>query len=298
MKTLFWSNSSQSGLCDRLIDLSLMITFSRILAAKLFLEWKTINTSGTYLTKSLDSKKYHDNRYHDYLYENLCKYFILPADIEVFTEQKGIKDTNFDYVFVDYLGGVYSAATFWEKYAKNICNIEFFIKKYNEVLEDFKPSENLLRITNNIDRPDLSIHLRRTDKVVINPDHFATNNLELLNKRTTESIENFINKNGPETKIYFSSDDEEEKLFFENKYQKYLVKKSYENFGYINTYVDMFLLFKSKVIILSQKHSSFSIFCSLIGGGELIYLFEDCPLVEMKYPLFKNFKLYSDTNYE
>lgn len=303
MNSIFWSNSPGSGLCDRLTDISLMATFSRLLGAKLSLKWEIFDYygNGTYVTRSHSNqpgneiiiKKYHDNRYHDYLYENFIEYFYLPTDIEIFTQQRGVHSLNFDYIFSDYLGGIYSAVTFWKKYAQNICNLEIFIEKYNQVLKEFRPTENLSKITNTIEKPDLVIHLRRTDKVVVNPDIFATDNLESLNLRTIEAIDTYIKKNGPKTKIYFSSDDSDEKLFFQNKYKNFLIKKSEENYGFINTYVDMFLLSSARTIILSQMHSNFSIFCSLIGSGNLIYLYEDCPLVEMQYPKFKNFKLFT-----
>lgn len=300
MDNIFWVNSSKSGLCDRLLDLSLMAALAKILNCNLILKWELFySSSGGYIssskkTKDLNITKYNSRRYEDYLYENFTQYFTVPQNVIVLQDSQ-IKDFEINLLFQDYIGGVHSVKTFWEKYLSQKVSFQDFLFIYDNILSQFKPTQKLLEIVRSIKIPKLSVHLRRTDKVVVNPDPYGISDLEELNKKTLDSINSFIQKNGEDVTIYFSSDDHEERNNYENRYKNYLVEKNLEDLGFINTYIDMFLLSSSETIILSQKHSNFSIFCALIGKTRLIYLYDDCPIVDLQYPSFKNFINYKYT---
>ena len=294
MTNIFWTNSTKSGLCDRLLDLSLMASLAKLYNYNLILKWEPFySSSGGYTPSNKNAEesgftKYDSRRYEDYLYENFTQYFTVPQNVNVFQDSQ-MKDLEIDFLFEDYLGGVHSVKTFWEKYLSQKVSFQNFLLIYEDILSEFKPTQKLLDVVNSINSPKLSVHLRRTDKVVIDPDHFAVSEVEELNKKTLDSINSFIQKNGEDVKIYFSSDDNREKNEYKNRYKNYLVEEKLPDLGFINTYIDMFLLSTSETIILSQKHSNFSIFCSLIGKTRLIYLYDDCPIVELQYPSFKNF---------
>ena len=294
MTNIFWTNSPKSGLCDRLLDLSLMASLAKFYNCNLILKWEPFySSSGGYISSNKIAEKsgftkYDSRRYEDYLYENFTQYFTVPQNVNVFQDSQ-MKDLEIDFLFEDYLGGVHSVKTFWEKYLSQKVSFQNFLFIYEDILSEFKPTQKLLDVVDSINTPKLSVHLRRTDKVVIDPDHFAVSEVEELNKKTLDSINSFIQKNGEDVKIYFSSDDNQEKIKYKNRYKNYLVEEKLGDLGFINTYIDMFLLSTSETIILSQKHSNFSIFCSLIGKTRLIYLYDDCPIVELQYPSFKNF---------
>jgi len=297
MTNLFWTNSPKSGLCDRLLDLSLMASLAKLYNYNLILKWEPFySSSGGYIPSNKNAEesgftKYDSRRYEDYLYENFTQYFTVPQNVNVFQDSQ-MKDLEINFLFEDYLGGVHSVKTFWEKYLSQKVSFQNFLLIYEDILSEFKPTQKLLDVVNSINSPKLSVHLRRTDKVVINPDHFAISEVEELNKKTYDSINSLIQKNGEDINIYFSSDDNREKNEYKNRYKNYLVEEKLPDLGFINTYIDMFLLSTSETIILSQKHSNFSIFCSLIGKTRLIYLYDDCPIVDLQYPSFKNFIYY------
>ena len=59
------------------------------------------------------------------------------------------------------------------------------------------------------------------------------------------------------------------------------------------TYVDLYLLSQSKNIVLSQKHSNFSVFASQINRVRLFYFFKDNDMI--KNGNFKNAVLFDST---
>lgn len=302
MKKLFWSNSSKSGLCDRLLDLSLISTFCRIGNFHLYLIWEELVLFGQSASESTlvypsseemngrgyIIKKYSSNRLEDYKYENFTKYFTIPNNITIISKEE-VNNIRFDNFFMDYLGGMSSARTFWQKYLSNFCSLMYFLENYNKVIEEFAPTELLNDLMKDYKIPDLSVHLRRTDKVVVNPDGFAVNDTRELNVLTEQAINSYIQKNGVDVKIYFASDDTKEKEKWNNKYSEYLSENNLIDYGYINTYIDIYLLSKSHSIILSQKHSNLSVFSSLIGKNELIYLYPDCWIKEVWTPELEKF---------
>ena len=87
-KILIWTNPPKSGLCDRLIDFSLMATYARLNNSKFSSKWveleknfedmsyfhaseKNENGENLHLDDSeLHCKLFKDVRYHDYKSEN------------------------------------------------------------------------------------------------------------------------------------------------------------------------------------------------------------------------------------
>jgi hypothetical protein len=289
MNKIFWNNSTLSGLCDRLIDLSLMSAYAKVQDKNLLLQW---NLQSGFTEFQL--KTWSKDRFEDYKKENFTKYFNLPSNILFLDEN------NFDgveLVFHDYLGGVYSTKTFYTKYCDNLCSYEEFKKAHYNTLSEFTPKQALLDIvgTNNV--IDISVHLRRGDKVNNNPNfvEISSEHLNSLDSLTKECFIQQINLFKEKPTVFVCSDSAEAKKDFIEEFTERcnFIDRSPINFSYEKTYIDLYLLSISKTIIMSQKHTNFSIFSSLINRNKLIYFFEDNEMI--KGGDFLNAKLYRST---
>jgi len=282
-----WTNPTASGLCDRLLDLMLISAYAKVYKSELYLNW--ITGSQTSVNRWIKEpgvvREWDEVRYQDYKYENYSQYFTLPKNIFINI------DCNPDYVFNNYLGGIYSPHSFYEKFINdpNI-TIDDYLKAVYETFDEFKPTQKLLDLTKNLPKPELSIHLRRADKVRIDPDPLAVNlqELESLNNLTMQVLEKF-NKS---KLIYIASDDQKEKEKYASKYESIVDKNEYLIFE--KTYVDIYMLSQSDYIILSQKHSNFSMFSSLLNRNKLIYLYRDSAIDINKFNLLDNIIYYKD----
>lgn len=285
MKKIIWNNSTSSGLCDRLIDLHLMSTFSKFLNADLFLDWKECANPNEFQMRTWPKV-----RYSDYKIENFLRYFHINNNINFVT------NLNFNFqnectIFPHYLGGIYSPKTFYEKYCATLCTYKEFEKEFYNSVSQFKPKQKLKDLINNTEDIDISVHLRRTDKICENPDfgQIHSNELKKLENNTikcflTEKIK--INK---KPKIFVCSDDDEcrERFIFDNCQDCEVVKYNNLQHDYEKTYLDLYIMSISNTIIMSQKHSNFSIFSSMINEKKLIYFFEDNDII--KNGNFKNY---------
>ena len=284
--SLVWTNSTCSGLGDRLIDLFLMASLSKLLDKNLYLEWNPVKINYSNVPAM---------RYDDYKLENLLEYFSFPSFIK-FIKLNEIVVGHQDIIFQYYLGGIYSPITFYEKFIKDIFTLEKYLETFNECIKLFQ-STTLLRnlIGNNFSLNNiLSVHLRRTDKCGNNyqTSHGISNEqLEELDKNTKSIINKLLDNHN----LYFCSDDINVKNQYINEYKNNNV--IIKNIGdYRQTYLDMYIMINSKIIILSQKHSNFSLFCSLINQTKFIYLYENDIIENAKYSNMKNFIKASSIN--
>lgn len=279
MNNILWTSSPSSGLCDRLIDISLMSTYAKIKNSNLFFNWETVHNGNVYSwNDGQDNKSWDNIRYEDYKYENLINYFILPKNLYV------NQHSNENEKFSVYLGGTFSPLTFYNSFIDKNLNFDYFINEFFGVMSEFTPTKILEELTDNIEFPDVSIHLRRKDKIRIDNDDHSTNYKELdnLNNMTIRLVESIIVEN-PKIKIYFCSDDLNEKNKYNEIFKKNTIEFKHENYNVSDTYVDIMILSNSKLIIMSQKHSNFSIFSSLMNKTKLIYFYDDCPIVNNGY---------------
>lgn len=279
MNNILWTSSPSSGLCDRLIDISLMSTYAKIKNSNLFFNWETVHNGNVYSwNDGQDNISWDNIRYEDYKYENLINYFILPKNLYV--NQHSHENEKFSV----YLGGTFSPLTFYNRFIDKKLNFDYFINEFFSVMSEFTPTKILEELTDNIEFPDVSIHLRRKDKIRIDNDDHSTNYKELdnLNNMTIRLVESIIIEN-PKIKIYFCSDDLNEKNKYNEIFKKNTIEFKHENYNVSDTYVDIMILSNSKLIVMSQKHSNFSIFSSLINKTKLIYFYDDCPIVNNGY---------------
>jgi hypothetical protein len=164
------------------------------------------------------------------------------------------------------------------------------MKLFYETMDEFKPTEKLLNLVSNLPKPDLAVHLRRQDKVRTNPDLVSINynDLEELNKITMETVEKLASNKI----LYIASDDELEKYKYQNKFNSIIDTNEY--ISYERTYVDLYMMSISNYIILSQRHSNFSLLASLMNRSKLIYFYEECLINEFNFNLLDNIIYYKN----
>lgn len=285
--SFIWGNSTKSGLCDRLIDLFIIASLSKLFNKELYLLWEEQPNN------DLQKLIWNNIRFDDYKIENVIQYFNFPSIIHFISkeelENKINNKSEEDILYNIYLGGIYSPFTFYDKFINKKYNKNNYINIFKNLINQFKPTKKLLNLIKNIPKNLISVHLRRTDKSskLISAEEsqgIDINDMDELNNKTMELINKFILYNN----YYFSSDCIDTKKYYENIYSNHNIINYDINIPYEQTYVDIYLMSKSKYIILSQRHSSFSLFCSLINNAKLIYFYEDSILHNNLYYNFNN----------
>ena len=292
-KTMFWSNPTASGLCDRLSDVMLLATLANLLGADLYFNWiEAVFQYGAvgepvWNYKEGQDKTWDKVRFEDYRYENYSQYFNLPKNIKI-----NEVVNNPTYHFDSYLGGIFSPELFYEQCnISSICTFDKFLEEFKETVKQFTPTDKLLNLVSHLPKPNISVHLRRTDKIRVNCDNMTTINtdeLDNLNKKTIEAIDIL---NGDDKLIYFASDDQEEN----KKYYKLYPNNIKDDVGgFEKTYIDLYMLMCSDYIIMSQIHSNFSVFASYINQAKLVYLYDNCLIIQKKFNKLDNFIYYKN----
>ena len=294
MNKIVWVNSTTSGLCDRLIDLSLMSTLASILGSDLYLQWKEHPPLNEF-----QRRVWPIERMEDYKIENFKKFFSIPENVKIVNNLNTIDNSYRTHYFSDYLGGVYNSKTFHSRYASTICDFSRFQEEYDKTLHNFKflgnRSNEIEQFAPN--RIDIGVHLRRTDKITDSPDPFqiTTDQLTDLETKTNNFLVSFLESKKGQVNLFLCSDSEQALSNFKEKYKSYPDLKIFSSLNHVNgiekTYFDIYFLSRSETILMSQKHSNFSIFSSLIGNKSLVYLYEN-NLIQNGY--FPEFKFYKD----
>lgn len=324
--TLIWTESPVSGLCDRLIDFCLMATYARLNNSNFSSVWKPLkknfgdksyyhakenNENGNNLKlddSGVHCKFFKEVRYDDYKSENFLKYFKLPENTFIEIDKSSLDTILY---FNGYIGGSLSPELFYRNFMLNNSiflqnsdhseteekiSYDVFLNEFFKVCSEFKPTEKLIEISNVEIIPDLTIHLRREDKVRLTDDSkYALDyrELNIINSLTEKSINCFLQKN-PDSRIIFCSDDEDEKKRWEEIYDKYVIRTPKFEKDIEQTYYDIYIMSISKNILLSQRYSGFSMFASFINKSNFIYLLKDSQITEKKYSELENFFYYED----
>jgi len=292
--SFIWTNSTKSGLCDRLIDLFIIASTAKLYNKELYLYWEEQPIN------DIQRNIWNKIRFDDYKIENVTQYFNFPNIIhfvskEILIEMSLYNDNKI--IFNNYLGGVYSPITFYENFIDKIYTLDAYLGIFKNLVNQFKPTDKLLNLIKDIPENIVSIHLRRTDKssIYISSEDsrgVPLNEMDILNNNTKTIINQIINK--CYNNLYFSSDCPLTKLEYENIYKDYNILNFSINNNIEQTYIDIYIMSISKYIIMSQKHSSFSLFSSLINQSNLIYLYNNDILQYNKYYIFKNIIYYKD----
>lgn len=283
---IIWANSSLSGLCDRFVDLFLMAALARTLKSDLVVLWK-INRNFT----DRQLKVWDKARFEDYKYENFSQYFNLPDCVKIIAEEDFSNYDLTDHViFPDYLGGIYTSSSFYQRYMSKICDFETFDATHKQVLREFTPKQKLLDLIGEIPELDLAIHLRRGDKVNESPNNVEISkdslcDLDDMTRAYVDKEISYLDK----PNLFICSDEEKFLSEYELRYSDLgcnIFKLSRECTRVERTYVDLFLLSRSKTIVMSQKHSNFSLFASQINGASLVYFYANNPMIDDRNSIF------------
>lgn len=270
MKVCIWEKTTKSGIGDRLIDILLVLSYSRYHECdKLLMKWITIKQC----SNSGHAGKRPKFREVDQRADVMNKYIKLPNDL-IITNNFSSKEYKTKIKFRDYLGGIYSKHTFISKYK---LDEKRYLEIYDKVVNDFGfISKKLFDI---IDKKEklLAIHLRRTDKVM-NSNKDANSAIGITNKElnelniSTKAIIDIFIKNGYNN-IAFISDSEEERKHYVSLYKdKCTVIEVKGDLGSgEQTYIDLYTLIKADTIIMSQRWSNFSMIASILGKNKLVY---------------------------
>lgn len=252
---LIYYNAPDSGLGDRLLDIILLYSYSKLLQCdKLYLHW----SNAYWCRKCL-------------LIDIFNKFIKLPDNI-IFVDKYTLDNLSNDKNNIKYVSdmGAMSINYFINK--NNITNTDNFKKIYfnsfNEIFFNNIPND-IVDLFNKIDI--VTIHLRRSDKVNTSPGAHGVMNDEFkyLNDKTNKFIDECINNNL--INICFISDDINIKNEYINKYKNKCNVISFEYDHNSQVYIDLFCLSKSKINFLSQKFSTFSIVGSLINKNCILY---------------------------
>ncbi len=275
--SIYWINSTLSGLGDRLLDLILMATYSRIKYKKLILFWKE-QPKG----KSDTEKLRPDYRWEDYKLENLLKYMSLPKNIVFLNDQKDYNNHDNNHnteIFSHYLGGQYSPRVFHKLFLYEVCFYDLFLSKLRDVCNEihFK----------NLDTIEFEVvtHLRRTDKITDNLDCLGVSpkDLSKLETITLEMEKPFAN-----FKKYTCTDDNQK----DNQKDKQKNQKNQTD-QIKRTYQDLYTLTKAKIIIMSNNYTNFSMVASILGNNYVIYPFKNKELSFFDNAIYyKDVKIY------
>lgn len=282
--SFIWNNSSKSGLCDRLIDLFIITAYAQLCKKNLFLTWEIQPIN------KIQKKIWNPIRFNDYKIENVKQYFQFPDCIHFLSNEElhnKIKNKkNEDIIFSNYLGGIYSPITFYKQFIDKKFKKEEYITLFQKLIHQFQPTQKLLNLISNVPQNLVTIHLRRTDKSSKYVNASAAHGIDLkyiddLNNKTKNLINLFIEKDFHY--FYFASDCSNIKQEYEKYYQNQNIINFKINKDIEQTYIDIYLMSQSKYIILSQKHSSFSLFSSMINKSQFIYFYKDSIVHNKQY---------------
>jgi hypothetical protein len=283
-----WTNATLSGLSDRLLDLLLVATAVQSVSGNLDVTWKTNHHITT------DQKRlWSSARYEDWKIENIQQYIQIPSFITFHQENEINFINNVDFAFDHYLGGIFAPSSFYDKYQKELFNKigsnltrKEYVNQFYRLAACIQPTDKLKTILAEVPTPDLSVHLRRTDKLSHNPDSGQLHHsmLRELDSQTEQCIHQILQETKKTLTIFFCSEDRGVVQSYKNKFSKInkltIIDVPELLPEVVKTYLDLNMLACSRIIIMSQVHSNFSLLSSLLKKAPLIYFYDHSPLGE------------------
>jgi hypothetical protein len=265
---------SRSGYGDRILDLFSLSILTKVENTTSKIKWTPVQKVSEYSPSwcLLDTH-----------IESFISFFRLPSYIELVSD-----NTYEEKQFNNHLGGIMSPSVFYDKYLKNTISYESFTEIANTVKKDFG-----IKVDDYIhNKPYVTVHLRRTDKLTGNCIHginlSSDDTLDILDKKTFESIK--IAKEKGYTDFYLASDSLETKTFYTNKLNEMglTVIQPLNTYNLIESYYDTWIMKSSSLIIVSTKYSTYSLFVALIF---------DIPLHNpLGHTLYDNYKFNEHVN--
>jgi hypothetical protein len=252
--TYFATKLSKSGLCDRLVD----ITLHHAVALS---KGKQLRISSHDLNVVANNFSFSESRRQDTLYENMKQCITFAPSIVVDGDCSNEESCN------EYYGGCRPIVSLYDSLfgTNSEVSLDAFLREITQPILQFR--EEFVKEACMVEEDWIGLHLRRTDKVSSHPDFGQMNGNELstYNERTYIALEGCIARGI--NKFYIASDEESVCLTF----AQYLRGKGCEVAtsqveGWKKTYVDLYNLSRCRAIIMSCRHSNFSIIPALLGG--------------------------------
>jgi len=253
---MIWTQPTQSGLGDRFVDAVLLAGYARLKGERLYFRW--LPYVGHYVaeTRALDAP----HRMLDSTWECVSKHVRFPSSIRL--NEPFDTSPQFDH----YVGGGLDARGFHQAHVK-----EFTLEEYQAsvrvVLSEFSFSDDVLIRCGA--RGHVGVHIRRGDKVrAVRDDdtHMSAHELADLDARTYAMLDAQLAETPGAS--FFVCGDEDSKT---QPFADYIMSRGGKLVTYsrpekhVQTFCDMRLLSRSRVILTSMRYSSFSIFSAMLG---------------------------------
>jgi hypothetical protein len=254
MRTIRWTQPTESGLCDRLYDLHFLSAYARVLNHRLHTKWEKFDL------KPIDTP----HRKLDILIENVRAHINFPEEI-VIDDGTAPCDCN----FTRNIGAAANYQDLWKMHAESICSWDVFNAALKETGKGFTFCPEINAVLAALPERFCAVHIRRGDKVRDTPHDgcmIETHELDRLDELTFRAIDYAAEAFAS----FFVCGDEDEKL---KPFVEHIRKIGGEIISipqrekWRMTYYDLAVMTKSSFNITSQRRSTFSSFPALIGKG-------------------------------
>lgn len=253
---IYWTKPTQSGLGDRLVDISKLLAYARIIGKPLYTNWANFEI------KKIDAQ----HRSTDILLGNVKNHINFPQGI-YFESSKRECTSTFD----QYLGGDPETSGFHSNHLSGKCTYEEYANMVKKVAQEFTFNSEITAFVDQLPPNTVAFHIRRTDKIRDTKEcgtMVSTNELEELNRLTFQGIDLFISHGYIN---FFICGDENDKII---PFVDYILSKGKCVIGIPNmekwqaTYYDFATMSRCDYVITSNRFSTFSMFPSWIGNKE------------------------------
>jgi hypothetical protein len=251
METLAVNNFTLSGYGDRMLDLLCLISYARARKMKLYIRWQEFE--GMHDFQDIPPWRFQDTKITNFL-----SFFRIPSEVQI--ENSVIQNPQHEWK--QYIGGTRSPITFYEQFVQNY--IPLSISDWLEIVDEVK-SELKLKVTKYTpERPYVTVHLRRTDKLRgVCATQIVEDELVFLNKETFAAIEKA--KVLGYTDFYLATDDPTSRAdyvkFIESIGCRVICPINVHNL--LPSYFDTWMMKSSSLLIASMRYSTFSMFPSV-----------------------------------
>lgn len=261
---IHWTQSTSSGLCDRLIDVLYMSTMARFHGTRFRMEWHD------YKLTPLDVP----HRAIDIQLENVLKHMSLPPECQF--------EGRCDRVFDQYLGARHTPEAFWREYMAHVCNFPQFHFLMKKVGEDFTFNGPIHEFVRCMPEHFSTLHIRRGDKVRDEPSDgcfIHVSELENLEVLTLKAVDYLLSNYGPNIFVCGDIDVNTHPVVPYIQSQGRVFLSGGQNFPlerHEQTFYDLAAMTLSRLNVTANRHSSFSKFPTLIrnNGSQYCSVFD------------------------
>ncbi len=251
METLVVNNFVLSGYGDRMMDLLLLASYARARNMRLYIRWQDFPGMPDY--SDIPEWRFQDTRL-----KNFLSFFRLPSEVQI--EYTSVANTAHEWK--QYIGGTTSPTVFHERYIAGWFPIG--LSEWLAIVDEVK-SELKLKVTRYVpERPYVTVHLRRTDKLRgVCETQIVKDELALLNQETFAAIQTA--KDSGYTDFYIATDDPSARgeyiAFIESIGCRVIAPAN--DHKLLSSYFDTWMMKSTSIIIASMRYSTFSLFPSL-----------------------------------